>query len=63
MKAAKTCSVMWPASMLPNSRTLWETGRERNDITSMTTIIGRKNTGTPFGTNSLGKRRPCFQRP
>ena len=29
------CSVMWPASMLANRRTLWEIGRDRNDSTSM----------------------------
>ena len=41
MKPANTCSVMWPASMLANRRTLCEIGREMNDSTSMTTIAGR----------------------
>ena len=41
MKLANTLSVMWPASMLANSRTLCEIGRDRNDSTSMNTISGR----------------------
>ena len=41
MKLANTNSVMWPASMLANRRTLWEIGRDRNDSTSMNTISGR----------------------
>ena len=40
-EAAEHLEVMWPASMLANSRTLWETGRDRNDITSMTVTSGR----------------------
>ena len=34
-KPPNTLSVMWPASMLANRRTLWEIGRDRNDSTSM----------------------------
>ena len=41
MKPANTCSVMCPASMLANNRTLCEIGRDMNDRTSMTTIAGR----------------------
>ena len=41
MKPAKTCSVMWPASMLANRRTLCEIGREMNDRISMAMISGR----------------------
>ena len=63
MKPAKTCSVMWPASMLANKRTLWETGREMNDNTSMATIAGRMYFGTPLGTKRLRKWKPCFQKP
>ena len=40
-KPPNTLSVMWPASMLANSRTLWETGRDRNDSTSMNVTSGR----------------------
>ncbi len=40
-KLANTFSVMWPASMLANRRTLCEIGRDRNDSTSMNTISGR----------------------
>ena len=40
-KPAKTLSVMWPASMLANRRTLCEIGREMNDSISMAMIIGR----------------------
>ena len=38
MKPANTFSVMWPASMFANSRTLCEIGRDRNDIISISTI-------------------------
>ncbi len=38
---ANTFSVMWPASMFANSRTLWETGRTKNENTSITVISGR----------------------
>ncbi len=41
MKLANTCSVMWPASMLANRRTLCEIGRDTNDRISMKTISGR----------------------
>ena len=63
MKPAKTCSVMWPASMLANRRTQCETGRDRNDSTSMTTIAGRMDFGTPLGTNRLRKCSPFLQKP
>ena len=35
MKPANTFSVMWPASMLANRRTLCEIGREMNDRISI----------------------------
>jgi hypothetical protein len=60
---AKTCNVMWPASMLANNRTLWETGLDRNDKTSMATMAGRISFGTPFGTKRLRKCRPFRQNP
>ena len=41
MKPANTCSVMWPASMLANSRTLCEMGREKNEMISISTTSGR----------------------
>ena len=41
MNPAKTWSVMWPASMLANRRTLWETGRDRKDRISIATMAGR----------------------
>ena len=41
MKPANTFSVMWPASMLANRRTLCEIGREMNDRISIATISGR----------------------
>ena len=40
-KPAKTFSVMCPARMLANSRTLWETGRDRKESTSMKVTSGR----------------------
>ena len=40
-KPPNTFSVMWPASMLANSRTLCETGRTKNENTSMKTTNGR----------------------
>ena len=41
MKPANTFSVMWPASMLANRRTDRQIGRERNEITSISTTSGR----------------------
>ena len=41
MKLANTCSVMWPASMLANRRTLCEIGRDTNDRISIAMISGR----------------------
>ena len=35
MKLANTCSVMWPASMLANRRTLCEIGRDTNESISI----------------------------
>src|SRR6267142_2428389 len=40
-KLANTFSVMWPASMLANRRTLCETGRDRNEMISISTTSGR----------------------
>ena len=40
-KPPNTFSVMWPASMLANRRTLCEIGRDRNDSTSMKVTSGR----------------------
>ncbi len=54
---------MWPASMLAKSRTLCEIGREKNDSSSMTTMSGIINIGTPDGRNSLSKCKPCLQKP
>ena len=57
-KLANTFSVMWPASMLANRRTLCETGRDRNEMISIVTTSGRITIGTPEGTNSLKNFRP-----
>ena len=40
-KPANTFSVMWPASMLANRRTLCETGRDKNDMISIAVTSGR----------------------
>src|ERR1700751_953317 len=58
-----TWSEMCPASMLANSRTLWETGRDMNERISMKVTSGRIRIGMPLGTNSLRKRKPCFTKP
>ena len=58
MKLAKTFSAMWPASMLANRRTECETGRRKNEKTSMNMTSGRIEIGTPEGTKSLKNFRP-----
>src|SRR5262245_26391085 len=62
-KPPNTLSVMCPASMLANRRTEWLTGRDRNEITSISTTSGRIAMGTPSGTNSLRKRMPFLANP
>ncbi len=54
---------MCPASMFANRRTEWLTGRERNEMISIATTSGRIAIGTPAGTNSLKKCRPCSVMP
>ena len=46
-KLANTFSAMWPASMLANRRTECETGRRKNEMTSMNTTSGRMKIGMP----------------
>ena len=58
MKPARTFSVMCPASILANRRTLCDSGRDKNDNTSMKTISGRMKIGMPLGTNSLKNFSP-----
>ena len=62
-KPANTLSTMWPASMLPNRRSPRLTGRDRNEITSITEMKGRITIGTPDGTKSLNQPRPCLVMP
>src|SRR4029079_12812728 len=62
-KPPNTLSVMWPASMLANSRTEWLIGRDRKEMISIATTSGRISTGTPCGTNSLRKLRPFLAKP
>ncbi len=40
-KPPNTLSVMWPASMLANRRTEWLTGRDRNEMISISVTSGR----------------------
>ena len=63
MKLANTFSAMWPASMFANRRTLCETGRRKNENTSMNTTSGRMKIGMPLGTNSLKNFRPFLAKP
>ena len=52
-KPAKIFSAMWPASMLAKRRTERLIGRERKEMTSISTISGSSTGGTPRGTNRL----------
>src|SRR5215831_7044161 len=62
-KPPNTSRVMCPASMLANRRTEWLTGRDRNEMISISTTSGRITMGTPCGTNSLRKRMPFLANP
>ena len=58
-KPAKTFSAMCPASMFAKRRKDSEIGRERNEMSSITTMKGRSQTGTPDGTKRPRKWVPC----
>ena len=49
--------------MLANRRTEWLTGRDRNEMISISTTSGRIRIGTPCGTNSFRKRMPFLAKP
>ena len=62
-KPAKIFNAMWPASMLAKRRTERLIGREMKEITSIATIRGRSQAGTPDGTKRPKKCAPCLNRP
>ena len=59
-KPAKIFKAMWPANIFAKRRTDRLTGREMNEMTSITTMSGKSQPGTPEGTNRPKKPSPCL---
>src|SRR5512145_2331183 len=60
---ANTFSTRWPARILAQRRTAWESGREKNEMISISTTNQRMYQGTPEGTNSLKNLKPFLAKP